>query len=62
MSIEEIELQEEETSGMADAVSGVIGMRLAKFLMDYVDANQLGWVFNADTDFKLSGIGNRRRM
>ncbi len=61
MAIEEIELEAEETEEhMSDALSGVIGGRVVKFLLDYVDLHQLGWVFNADTDFKLPGIGNRR--
>lgn len=57
MSIE-LEMTEqlnlEETEVMADGVSGVIGARLTTFLSNHVINNNLGWVFNADTDFVIA--------
>ncbi len=60
MGIETSELKNEEIEEMADGLSGVIGMRLGRFLDEYVEIHNLGWVFNADTDFELPGIGKRR--
>jgi len=50
----------EELKPMADGISGMLGLRLGKYLLDYADAQVLGWVFGADTDFELPGVGKRR--
>ncbi len=60
MGLETLEFENEEIIDMADGLSGVIGLRLGRFLDEYVEAHNLGWVFNADTDFELPGIGRRR--
>jgi len=60
MSLEILEFGSEEQEEMADGLSGVIGLRLGRFLDEYVEAHNLGWVFNADTDFELPNIGKRR--
>jgi Uma2 family endonuclease len=50
----EVELIEKENEIMADGVSGVIGARLTTFLSLHVMNQNLGWVFNADTDFVIA--------
>lgn len=60
MPVETPQPENEQTVGLADGLSGVLGARLSRFLDEYVEAHNLGWVFNADTDFELVGIGKRR--
>ncbi len=55
-----LELDQEQSESMADGLSGVVGARLTVFLGSYVMEKNLGWVFNADTDFILPNIGKRR--
>ncbi len=50
---------------VADGVAGVVGAKLTTYLNLYVIEHNLGWVFNADTDFvigkKADGTDLRRR-
>lgn len=54
------ELQGEEQEEMAGGIPGEAGAILTSFLVQHVYPNRLGRVFNADTDFILPNIGNRR--
>jgi Uma2 family endonuclease len=54
------EYLDEEQEPRADGISGLIATKLASYLTVYVENNNLGWVFGADTDFELPGIGKRR--
>lgn len=60
LSLEEAALEEEESIDLADDLSGFLITRLSRFLDEYVEANNLGWVFGPETDFELPGIGKRR--
>lgn len=48
---------EKETGGLP----GVVGTRIARILGNFVDAQNLGWVCGADTEFKWPGLQTTRK-
>jgi Uma2 family endonuclease len=54
------DLVEQPEEEMAGGIPGEVGAVLTGFLVQHVYPKKLGRVFNADTDFILPGIGNRR--
>jgi Uma2 family endonuclease len=55
-----LDINEQAEEEMAGGIPGEIGAVLTGFLVQHVYTHKLGRVFNADTDFTLPGIGNRR--
>lgn len=52
--VEQIE-GEKVVEDIASFLHGVVGMRLGRYLDNYVDANALGYVTNAQTSFRVIG-------
>ena len=46
----------QRTEEVASLLQGVVGMRLARYLANYVDQQGLGYITNAQTSFKVAGI------
>ncbi len=56
----ETELEEKELEKVAGGIAGELGMILGWHLAAHVYPNQLGRVFNSQTDFELPGIGKKQ--
>lgn len=55
------EVKEQQQQQQTGGLPGVVSSRIGRLLGNFVDAENLGWVCGADTDFKWPGLETPRR-
>jgi Uma2 family endonuclease len=59
--LEQFDITDEENSKVTSGLHGVLGMRVGTLISNFVDANMLGYVTGADTEFAIEGLGSRTK-